>query len=99
VSEDRKEIGALIKKRRLQILVARFLYYVRSESLVTDAVYDAWENELKRLVAAHPDIANAQPYASMCPSRTVGSSIQDDYPRAVEQLAESLLKHVRKSSN
>lgn len=46
--------GALIKRRRLQILVHSCLYYGMDESLVPDGTFDRWCRELVELQAAHP---------------------------------------------
>jgi hypothetical protein len=87
----RKDLAQQIKKRRRQCLIHRFLYYVKAEPLISDAQYDVMERELKALVAAHPEIERDVEYTAMCPSRVVGSSNLDDYPREIEQIAESLL--------
>lgn len=88
---DVSEIEALLRKRRRQCLVHRYLYYVLNESLVTDQQYDMWERELRELVTKHPEASKRDPLEPFCPANTVGSSNLDDYPRVIDQLAESLL--------
>lgn len=83
----------LIGRRRRQCLVHRYLYYVKSESLITDSRYDELESELRELVAFYPDLADAAPLADECPSKTVGSSNLWDYPRGIQMVAESLLTY------
>lgn len=73
------------------LLAFRYLYYCRDESIINDFEYDARELELKQLVAEHPALDAACDYSAECPSRTVGTSIADDYPLAVQELAERLL--------
>lgn len=90
---DISEIKALIRKRRTQCLVQRYTYYVLGASLVADAVYDGWERELRDLVDRFPEIANQVEWHYMCPSKHVGSSLADDYPRSIEQLAVSLVEY------
>lgn len=95
---EEKRIIALINKRRRQCLIHRYLYYVKSEPLIDDYKYDMLERELRSLVEAHPALSHIAPFDSMCPARIVGSSNREDYPRAIEQLAESLLSYARKNT-
>lgn len=88
-SENQTE--ALLRKRRRQCLVHRYIYYVRGETLIEDATYDIWERELRALVTAHPDIAARVEFDEDCPSRSVGSSNIWDYPKEIQHLGESLL--------
>jgi NAD-dependent DNA ligase len=84
------DIAELILRRRKQCLVHRYLYYYRNDPQVSDQQYDAFERELKQLVAQYPDIAAQVEYDDMCPSRCVGSSNLWDYPRELQMVAESL---------
>jgi NAD-dependent DNA ligase len=88
-----KDIIALIEKRRKQCLIHRYCYYVLAAPLISDVAYDNLEADLKRLVTLYPEQEHKAAYSLMCPTRTVGSSNLDDYPRAVEDLALSLVKH------
>jgi len=94
-SLEDKKIVALISKRRTMCLIHRYLYWVKAEPLVGDQQYDAWERELRELVTARPDLECDAAYSLMCPTRTVGSSNVEDYPRTIEQLAESLLAYAK----
>lgn len=85
-----EEIAALILRRRKQCLIHRYLYYVNSESLISDAEYDRLERELRQLVSEYPAIAATVAFDEDCPSRTVGSSNIWDYPRELQYVAESL---------
>lgn len=58
------EIKALIQRRRLQVLIHSCIYYVFSESLVTDEQWKQWALELMRLQAEHPDLAGQVVYAA-----------------------------------
>lgn len=51
------------------------------------------ERDLKQLVQNHPNIATEVEFDTFCPSRSVGSSNIDDYPRAIEDVARSLLAY------
>lgn len=79
-----------IEKRRAQCLVHRYLYYYKNESLVTDAFYDNLERELRALVSQYPRVAATAKYDEDCPTRAVGSSILDTYPKAIQMLGDSL---------
>jgi hypothetical protein len=80
-----------IVKRRTQLLIHRYLYYVRCEPLIDDFTYDMMERELKALVVENPEIAAAVRYAADCPTQTVGTSNLWGYPREVQYLGDSLL--------
>lgn len=49
------EIGELIKRRRLQMLVHSCLYYALDENIWTDHQYDAAAKELAVLLRENPD--------------------------------------------
>jgi NAD-dependent DNA ligase len=85
------DVKSQIERRRAQLLVHRFLYYVRSESLITDYQYDMWERELVALVKDYPDIAAEAKYADDCPTTKPGSSNIWDYPRELQHVADSIL--------
>lgn len=55
-------IAALIERRRRQILVHSVLYYRLDSSLIPDATYDAWAQELIRLQREHPEISESVAY-------------------------------------
>lgn len=55
-------VAALIERRRRQILVHSILYYRLDSSLIPDATYDAWAQELIRLQADHPEVSESVPY-------------------------------------
>jgi NAD-dependent DNA ligase len=92
-----REIIELIRRRRLQCLVHRYLYYVLGETLITDAKYDQFERDLKALVARHPELERKVCWDFLCPSRNVGSSNPEDYPRQIEQIALSLLAYQKEA--
>src|SRR5579871_2364291 len=87
------EIVAHIKKRRTQLCIHRYLYYVKSQPLISDYDYDMLERDLKKHVTEHPELAAKADISMLCPLNTVGSSDPDAYSRQIEQLAESLLAH------
>jgi NAD-dependent DNA ligase len=91
-----KEIIAAVTKYRTLCLVHRFLYYVKAEPIASDFAYDMMERKLKAIIADYPALAHKADHASFCPTENVGSSNADDYPRSIEQLAESLLAYHRK---
>lgn len=82
-----------IAKYRALCLIHRYLYYVKAEPILSDFDYDMIERKLKRLVAAYPELAGRADYAMDCPVTNVGSSNAEDYPRRIEQIAESLLAY------
>jgi len=93
-----KGIIAAITKYRTICLVHRYLYYVKAESIVSDFNYDMMERKLKALISEHPALAHKADHSSFCPTENVGSSSADDYPRSIEQLAESLLAYHKKGT-
>ncbi len=62
------------KALNAQLMAARHAYYVRSAPVMEDVDYDKLEQELKDLVAAHPEISK---FASTLD--TVGSDISGSY--------------------
>lgn len=58
-----RDITALIKRRRLQILVHSAIYYRFNESIISDFTYDAWSKELADLQKKYPKEAAQAPYA------------------------------------
>jgi len=89
---DRQVISEIARLRTI-CLIHRYLYYVKSEAIISDQAYDVHERKLKKLVADNPTLEYEADNFSYCPTRIVGSSLADDYPRRIEQLAESLLKY------
>ena len=61
------------------VMAHRYLYYVLSESVVADAVYDQLEREARNICS------------SESPVHGVGSSLPDSYSADVQQLALELL--------
>lgn len=57
------EVRAKILRRRLQILVHSYLYYVRDINLVSDETWSSWAQELCSLQEAFPEIADRVDYA------------------------------------
>jgi len=49
------DVGNLIKRRRLQVLVHSCLYYGMDESLVPDNVFDKWCKDLVQLLKDNPN--------------------------------------------
>mgnify|MGYP001523630493 CR=1 FL=1 len=44
-----EDIKALIKRRRLQLIIHSCIYYRLNNNLITDATYDKWARELAKL--------------------------------------------------
>jgi NAD-dependent DNA ligase len=57
-----KEIEELIHRRRRQILVHSIIYYKNGESIIPDATFDAWAQELARLQKEHQQLSESIPY-------------------------------------
>lgn len=55
----------LINRRINQILLHGYLYYVMDESIVPDAVYDAWLKELFELISKYPEVFKAHALAPL----------------------------------
>lgn len=56
------EVRDLILRRRLQVLVHSCIYYHFNSSLVTDAQWQEWANELVTLQREYPSIAKRVDY-------------------------------------
>ena len=54
-------IAERIEELRTQIERFRNAYYIENETLISDAEYDALENELRQLEAEHPEFAQESP--------------------------------------
>ncbi|QIN94442.1 DNA ligase [Arthrobacter phage Lego] len=72
-------VASLIERRRRQILVHSILYYRLDASLIPDATYDAWAQELIRLQREHPEISEGVAYHRDA-FRTFTSSTGYDLP-------------------
>ena len=88
-----KEVISQISKYRTIALIHRYAYYVRCAPLISDAQYDVFERKLKQLVINNPQLAFEADNQAYCPTQSVGSDNPEDYPRRIEQLAESLLTY------
>jgi hypothetical protein len=82
-----------IQKYRTICLIHRYLYYVKDSPIIADLAYDTLERKLKTLVEGFPELAAKAAFGEICPVTHPGSSFPEDYPRRVEQLAESLLAY------
>lgn len=91
-SKQDKEIIKEISKYRAIALIHRYLYYVKSEPIISDIAYDMFERKLKALVTQYSGLAFEADNSTFCPTKNVGSDNPEDYPRRIEQLAEDLLK-------
>jgi DNA ligase (NAD+) len=61
---------------REQLNTYSYHYYIRSESLVTDAEYDTLYHELVALEEAHPDLLTPD-----SPTQRAGSDLSEDFPK------------------
>lgn len=55
--EEEKAVAALIKQRRIQMLIHSCLYYHFDAAIVSDMKFDQWAQELVVLQTQHPEIA------------------------------------------
>ena len=86
-------IAAKLFRLRKQCLVHRFLYYVLCSPLIDDPAYDLLERELVAMCQQYPEIAAATPLADDCPTKRVGSSNMEDYPKELQCVAYSLIEY------
>jgi len=49
------EVGILIKRRRLQMLIHSCIYYELDDNIIGDHLFDKWAIELAQLLKDHPD--------------------------------------------
>lgn len=59
----KKQATELIKRRRNQILIHSCIYYVFSNSVISDNQWAEWAIELENLQAKYPEIADSLPWA------------------------------------
>lgn len=57
-----KEVEELIHRRRRQILVHSIIYYKNGESIIPDATFDKWAQELAKLQKDHQQLSESIPY-------------------------------------
>ena len=48
------DVKALIKRRRRQILVHSYIYYILNDNIISDAQWSAWAEELEQLQKDYP---------------------------------------------
>ena len=84
-------IEEFIRRRRRQLMVHRYIYYCRDRNLIPDQTYDKWNAELLQMERDYPDIAALVEYNDNSPTKTVGSSYEEDYPLWVIRTAQGLL--------
>ena len=96
---SKRASAALIHIEELQrlLLVYRYLYYVMSESLVSDERYDSLEKMLRDTVVdsekISPTLYLRSLYYKICPLRTPGSSLDKTYPSSIRLLAKATLAY------
>jgi len=73
-------------KMCMEVLRHRFLYYVLSETEISDQAYDKLESALKAFETKHPDLVHPE-----TPTKNVGSSIASTYPRSIQHLYKDKL--------
>lgn len=49
------EVGALIKRRRLNVMIHSCIYYVLDQNIISDDLWDKWAKELQELMKKNPD--------------------------------------------
>lgn len=52
-----EEVAALIKRRRLQLLIHSCIYYGMDTNLIDDSTFDKWSDELVKLQAEYPEVS------------------------------------------
>lgn len=90
------EICALIKRRRLQILVHSCIYYRFGDNIITDYFYDQIGKELGRIQVQYPDLSQAVPdyyewFKDYTPECTSGYQLPISKPEVVAK-AEQLIR-------
>lgn len=81
-----------IERLRMIVLAHRYLYYVVAETAVSDDEYDRIEKRLLHLLKIWPEHKDEGLLEDICPSKNVGSSLEDSYPIEVRQLAMEFLR-------
>ena len=94
-------ISSKIKQRRLQILVHSCIYYDLGDSIVSDAKWQQWSNELLQLQKDYPQIADKVIYAQDFKTfdGTTGYNLPYRSGRIVAKAVQLLKYKERKDSN
>lgn len=50
-----KDIRSLIKRRRRQVLVHSYIYYVLNDNIISDEQWSKWAEELEQLQKQYPE--------------------------------------------
>ncbi len=85
-SNPESKWGSLEEKYRLmcmQVLNHRFKYYVLAKTEISDQEYDVLESDLKKFEQENPDLVHPN-----TPTKSVGSSEWNTYPRSIRMLHE-----------
>lgn len=73
------------------LILARYAYYVLATPIMSDALYDKWENELKAIVAKEPELEYPGSVTT-----TVGSDLLKAYPMWVRRMAQEIVDRLEK---
>lgn len=63
IMKTQKTIASFIIRRRRQILVHSYLYYVLDTNIIDDCTWSKWGQQLVDISEAYPDIANCCEFA------------------------------------
>lgn len=88
----------LIDRRRRQLHVHSVIYYHLNTSIIDDAVFDKWANELVALQKNHPDLAKTGYMASVFADWTGDTGMHLPVHDATLALAEWLVSYAQKKN-
>ena len=87
------DVKELIKRRRRQVLVHSYIYYVLNDNIISDSQWSQWAEELEQLQKDYPEESSeVELYDEFkCFDHSTGANLE--YPDWVHDLALRLIRY------
>lgn len=92
-SGKKLEVAEKIQRRRRQLLVHSYIYYVLDDNIVSDATWSKWAKELAELQSKYPNMSKKIPYAEQFVDWDGSTGAFLEYDEDIIAVAELLLIH------
>lgn len=86
------EIQTLIRRRRAQMVIHSYLYYVLDNPIISDNQWQAWADELANLQTEHPDCCKIKYYDREFSDWTGDTGMHLPKTPAVQSRAKQILR-------